>query len=542
MLEYLEQPRGILLGNDARTIGGSARVTAALLQRCCEIMQTYVVLAVQTMHAEFPDFDLMQAFGIFNLRPVRKGDNLDHVVWTDRKQKDLERLSAYAGQDPARVRSQFCDLEPAARYEQSQTGCSSFEAWKVVALRFQSGRKALRQRHPTDAIVPVLIKYGAHSGATTSGVEQSFSLLQRYQPAERKHMLDGTALDEACLMLLPNDTVLHAQLCDRAVQIWADHLGAPRERCKARVDKGIPKGPKVAGPGEPMTETAFIKKRRMDVAGSATSATASEALEAARLSSYSDGQAKILAEEAFQCSKGYTNKVQAYLSKTLLESEIDEDLREAATVARLHQEGLDKERTRKEDRLAEKLRPKHINVQARHFHLQDDAWIAYPEISRRNCVADLVDAQAFVVRDPGNPPDRTLWACMLLGGVLCDLEYCRSLGQSGICFLWESAVKVQRSVFLSEGFRQEEAGLFSVIRDIAALPQSKWRVTRDLEEFVTRTITNRAKKRRYQAIGLFASREEGNLAGEENMFTKSGFVKFAAKLALVSNGTKCGSC
>ena len=101
---------------------------------------------------------------------------------------------------------------------------------------------------------------------------------------------------------------------------------------------------------------------------------------------------------------------------------------------------------------------------------------------------------------------------------------------------------MQRSVFLSEGFRQEEAGLFSVIRDIAALPQSKWRVTRDLEEFVTRTITNRAKKRRYQAIGLFASREEGDLAGEENMFTKSGFVKFAAKLALVSNGTKCGSC
>ena len=237
-------------------------------------------------------------------------------------------------------------------------------------------------------------------------------------------MLDATALDEACLMLLPDDPVLHARLCDRAVQIWADHLGAPRERSKARVDKDIPRGPMVAGPGEPMTETAFIKKRRRDVAGKATSTTASEAIEAARLSSYSDGREEILEEEAFQRGKGYTNKIQAYLSNTLLESEIDEDLREAATAARLHQEGLDKERTRKEDRLAEKLRPKHINVQSQHFHLQDDAWIADPKIARRNCVADLVDARAFVVRDPGNPPDGSLWACMLLGGVLCDLAYC----------------------------------------------------------------------------------------------------------------------
>ena len=424
MLAYLEQPRGILLGNDARTIGGAARITPALLQRCCEIMQTYVVLALQTMHAEFPDYDLMQAFGVFNLRPACRGDNLDHVVWTERKQKDLDRLSMYAGQDPGRVRAQFCDLEPAARYEQAQTGCSSFEAWKTVALRFQCGKKSVCQRHPVDALFPVLIKYGAYSGATTSGVEQSFSVLQRFQPAERKHMLDATALDEACLMLLPDDPVLRARLCDRAVQIWADHLGAPRERSKVRVDKGIRRGPMVAAPGEPMTETAFIKKRRRDVAGKATSATASEAIEAARLSSYSDGRMEILEEESFQCSKGYTNKIQAYLSNTLLESEIDEDLREAATAAKLHQEDLDKERTRKEDRLAEKLRPKHINVQSQRFHLQDDAWIADPKIARRNCVADLVDARAFVVRDPGNPPDGSLWACMLLGGVLCDLAYC----------------------------------------------------------------------------------------------------------------------
>ena len=94
-------------------------------------------------------------------------------------------------------------------------------------------------------------------------------------------------------------------------------------------------------------------------------------------------------------------------------------------------------------------------------------------------------------------------------------------------------------MFLSDAFRHEEPELFNIVKDVAALPQSKWRVIRDMELFVDRTLACRARNRRYQTIGLFACTEAANVAGEENMFTKSSFVKFAAKLAVASNGTKC---
>ena len=107
-------------------------------------------------------------------------------------------------------------------------------------LRCRAGKPQVRERHKCDVILPVLIKYGCFCGLSTSGVEQSFSKLQRFQPKERRCMLPTTAEDEACLMLL-HDSSVHEWLSQRGRQIWRDNFGKPRASCATRLDRGVPK-------------------------------------------------------------------------------------------------------------------------------------------------------------------------------------------------------------------------------------------------------------------------------------------------------------
>ena len=57
--------------------------------------------------------------------------------------------------------------------------------------------------------------YAAWNGLTTSGVEQSFSKLQRHLTPQRDHMLLDTELDEAMLQLDQN-LFSDSQLTERA--------------------------------------------------------------------------------------------------------------------------------------------------------------------------------------------------------------------------------------------------------------------------------------------------------------------------------------
>ena len=206
MIEYLREQRGYLLENEARTLGGEGRVTQQLLVRCCEIFKAYVRLAVQTIEQEFPHHDVLHAMSVFNIRERRSNDDsLDHLMWTDRRQASLERLAQVCNVDAEALRSQFMDLEPIARYQAGSARCSSFEAWRTAILRCRDSKPQVRERRSHHVLLQVLVKYGAFSGLTTSGVEQAFSKLQRFQPAERKCMLAETAEDEAYLMLL-NDS------------------------------------------------------------------------------------------------------------------------------------------------------------------------------------------------------------------------------------------------------------------------------------------------------------------------------------------------
>ena len=65
MLNSLEKPRGYLVRGQPKTLGGPGKVTTPLILQCIEQCQAFLVLATNTIKAEFPDSDILTAFRVF---------------------------------------------------------------------------------------------------------------------------------------------------------------------------------------------------------------------------------------------------------------------------------------------------------------------------------------------------------------------------------------------------------------------------------------------------------------------------------------------
>ncbi|CAE7724072.1 unnamed protein product [Symbiodinium sp. CCMP2592] len=530
MLNYLKGQRGFLIGSgQAKTIGGEGAVDAPMLLRCVELLKTCLALVIATVNSEFPHFEALRAFAVFNVREKRNSAMSEHTAWTQRRLSSIARLAKFCEVPEEHLLQQFIDLEPMARHEAASSGCASFDAWRKVILRANT-RKATRDKHPSEALTAVLVKYGTWCGITSSGVEQNFSLLSRFQTPERRHMLESTAADEAMLLLLTDKSSIGA-LCQAARNRWIGLFNPPRASSNNRLDKGVPRK------ADPNSEQSFIKRRRAEVDAQAMPTAEQEVSRCAAVGAYTDQ--RVSDELSWQRSQGYKHKLQSYLTGALLESEVDQELVQAAMAMKTRQEQLDKARPKRERALEEMLRPKVMDVQRQHFYVEDATWAQLQDIDASKCTQDVQDADAFVLRNPGDPDESVLWAVTLKGGILCNLEYARKRGKSGVAFHFSAAVSVKRELYISDRFRGESPFLSRLLLHSARLPGSKWSTVSDLEEFVDRSLLCRRQKKRFQCIGLFAQSEAAKIQGEANMFTKADFLKFASKMSVAMRGTSC---
>ena len=268
MLKQLNSPVIFYVGKHLRTLGSNAGVARDVMDRCLGRMQAWVKLAVSAMEAEFPHFEVAQAFEIFNLRGV-SGSADAH----------LKTLAHTYKLDLARLKTQWEDLYPRAQMEyKEQTGLlkdsQSFkqgcnkEAWRIIVERYSVPR--LRKVHPSDLLCVALQHYFCCT-PSTSGIEQNFSLGQSKYTQQRKHAKAGN--EELVLKLfygLPHQTQLEKQeICKLARVAWAAQYGCPRQRSDdaVRSDKGLKRTTVDAG----MTETLFVKRRREAAAAAVSS-------------------------------------------------------------------------------------------------------------------------------------------------------------------------------------------------------------------------------------------------------------------------------
>lgn len=208
------QERELLLptldGNGVRTLGGPQSITAPLVERCLSRMRVWVKLAKACIAHEFPEWDLITSFQVFNVTAERSS------LSNQTREKHIRRLSKFFDVDLLQFRSQLDDLTAIARVHAQNTSCTSLSAWQHTVQEVLSTQKR-RDRHPCDVLQVVLARWAGWS-SSSCGVEQSFGHSTHFATARQSHASEAAECNDMVL-LLDHDVSTQGQLVSLARKV-----------------------------------------------------------------------------------------------------------------------------------------------------------------------------------------------------------------------------------------------------------------------------------------------------------------------------------
>lgn len=385
--------------------------------------------------------------------------------------------------DRAALEEQFDFYEGVAAtiYESKRVSC--WEAW-AGALRRTMGRGNYQTlaRHPSKCLLLVMHRYGAYNGATTSGVEQAFSLQQKLLDGRSGSL--GLELDEMKIVVDCGSTASEVDdLARGAQEVWRKCFGNARKSAKVdsfRLDKGL----KRKGEGKD-SEASLLKKRRAEVAAIATDASSKEIMAAATRQGRSQWNASLAKEQRFVGDKLLKEKIEACMDGVLLPKEESAGLKAVCVDWAQLQAATDKQRQQKSSLAQSRVqRRKEFVVSEHRFFLEAHA---IPELQaavrklRLRVVGSRTEATVFVAADAAKPGQRSKWAVAVNGGLVVDPAFVSSAGAHGVSFAYQAAVGTSRKIWASDAFTQSHSEIWDIVSAGAALPQSKWRLLSQLE-------------------------------------------------------------
>ena len=180
MMRLLRKKRTYLIsGGAAGTLTLGGQVDDGCKARCLQRMKCWMRLAIDVCHAEFPHFEAINAFRIFDL-----SGNVD-VAQPDHGDEDrahflepLDRLSAIFGCDKDVAYAQYKRHLPLARSEKlAQTTHTNLSAWQAALRRTQmqiSKNKISSALWESDTLRTLLTHFGSCCPGT-SPIERLFS-------------------------------------------------------------------------------------------------------------------------------------------------------------------------------------------------------------------------------------------------------------------------------------------------------------------------------------------------------------------------------
>ncbi len=406
--------------------------------------------------------------------------------------------------------AEWLDHEPLARthYLRGQTSVGSFSAW-AEAVKAPQNRPDTARNHPAAALRHVLIRYGSFTGATTSGVEQSFSLQVRIMQPSRDTMNLQTELDETRLHkdLAPDDIPVVLRSAQR---IWDMYFPRARRHHAQhiRIDTNRKRKSREG------TETEFIAKRRQDVgdavAQGAPSSFAAVA-EAARERGAPCWTAEMTIEEEFQDFQRIRAKLDAFNDGVLLPHEVTKPLGELAQMWATDRKKRSTARHTAEEKLLNAMQKPPIGIErgTPTFLSPDfgggraplgggrappDAhgggraphdYLAKLQSKCRELGLCLVDdrsaAQLFIVKDAAAPGQRIRWTLALQGGMVTSPDY---LSGAGPVFVYIAAITSKRYIWATQAFRDAHQELYRILTRAASHPNSQWTLLGSLESFL----------------------------------------------------------
>lgn len=264
VLEMLRTvPHNYFIDGVPKTIGGRDCLPRPVIDRCLARMASWVKMAQSVVEAEFPDFRVLAAMGVFSLTE----GNLRGSGSRDCFATQCERVAKFFKLDAATFVEQLNDILPFAKTVKDFKGVSNKEAWRRAL-----GKVGFRSAtHPSDALLRPLQAWVAWS-PSTSGLEQNFSAMERVYGKRVSSLLDSGLLDLLTLVVEHEQVkkrgerqkVLHA-----AQDLWLTHFGSTRRCVDPHLHKGVaqgsghPEGPKNGKTYK--TEAAFLREREAQV-------------------------------------------------------------------------------------------------------------------------------------------------------------------------------------------------------------------------------------------------------------------------------------
>ncbi|CAE7244095.1 haeIIM [Symbiodinium sp. CCMP2592] len=320
MLETLKTPIVFQLGSETKSFGDSSGVPEEIKKRCLARMQAWLKLAEAAVAAEFPSFEIAQAFDVFDLSGG--SHNAD---------EKLQRVAKACNLDEQALKAQWRDVYPRAERllkQSTDMNAKNKDAW-ALALDRLCQHHYTKGQHPVEILREALIQYFSF-GASSSGVEQSFSKSQWGFGTRRNSALHST--EEFSVKALLDLPAVAASQKDRLIRLarltWVSCFGQSRSSTAERVDKGSKRKTEDDEEAKPATEAAFLRKRRRG-----------EALAAGRMEGNSEvaldlheqvWTQKHQKELEFQQRKRKMRKLQAFSENSLLQREIEDGMQQAA--------------------------------------------------------------------------------------------------------------------------------------------------------------------------------------------------------------------
>ncbi len=296
-------------------------VSPSAIERACARMQVWVVLARKTVHAEFPNFDLFNAFSIFDLR---EGANIsdDNAAVLPLVGKSVRRLAQAFHVDPDDLSAQIERHKPRATNIQQSRNCGNQEAWLEALAQAQRTAHG-RQFYPSTALRPVLRRYVAWVGGT-SGVEQRFSQLDYYHDDHASpHPANESKKTRNLAVMFDIRPAEEDWICERARELLATGRQR-RQHQHPRLDSGTTRRRELLPQSKLAdSEASWLRRRRARLGDALRSAAAARLRQTSSEVPWSDGHAR---ETSFLEAKLKRRRVEALDDGVLLPEEVDEKL------------------------------------------------------------------------------------------------------------------------------------------------------------------------------------------------------------------------
>ena len=132
---------------EIRSVGGTSSVTDEVLDRCFARMAAWVRLVAQTIQSEFPQWELIRAFGCLDLSPRPSPEVIE---------KSLEQLAQCFKLNLASLQGEFEDFQAfAVKCRKLQADATNLQCWTQSYLKVAC-REDRRGSHPCSTLGQLL--------------------------------------------------------------------------------------------------------------------------------------------------------------------------------------------------------------------------------------------------------------------------------------------------------------------------------------------------------------------------------------------------